>query len=124
MFYLLANLPHGSRVLIRRQKGTPLCSEILRLIGKNLRPSRQQFEDDTRRQFSALSKPRSVHGRGRTCAGTVILLVQCMVHCWFPWAGHLLKYKYIFQVKCTEAILSNSTRKLLRFEITKMLIAV
>jgi len=36
----------------------------------------------------------------------------------------MLKYKYIFQIKYTEAILSNSTRKLLWFEITKMLIAV
>jgi len=32
--------------------------------------------------------------------------------------------KYIFQIKYTEAILSNSTWKLLRFEITMMLIAV
>jgi len=31
---------------------------------------------------------------------------------------------YIFQIKCVEAILSNSTRKLLWLEITKMLIAV
>jgi len=29
-----------------------------------------------------------------------------------------------FRIKCAEVILSNSTRKLLRFEITKMLIAV
>jgi len=36
----------------------------------------------------------------------------------------MLKYKYIFQMKYKEAILSNSTRKLLWFEITKMLIAV
>ena len=36
----------------------------------------------------------------------------------------MLKYKYMFQIKYTEAILSNSTRKLLWFEITKMLIAV
>ena len=34
------------------------------------------------------------------------------------------KCKYILQVKCTEAILSNSTQKLLWLEITKMLIAV
>ena len=40
------------------------------------------------------------------------------------WAVTMLKYKYFFQMKCTEAILSNSTRKLLRFEITKMLTAV
>jgi len=31
---------------------------------------------------------------------------------------------YFFQTKCTEAILSNGTRKLLRLEISKMLIAV
>ena len=36
----------------------------------------------------------------------------------------MLQYKYIFQIKYTEAILSNSTRKLLWFEISKMLIAV
>ena len=35
----------------------------------------------------------------------------------------MLKY-YICQLKYTEAILSNSTLKLLWFEITKMLIAV
>jgi len=32
----------------------------------------------------------------------------------------MLKYNYIFQIKYTEAILSNSTRKLLWFEITKV----
>ena len=38
----------------------------------------------------------------------------------------MLKYKYIFQIKYTEAILSNSTRKLLWFEIkiTKILIGL
>ena len=35
----------------------------------------------------------------------------------------MLKYKYIFQIRYTVAILSNSTRKMLWFEITKMLIA-
>jgi len=35
-----------------------------------------------------------------------------------------LKYKYISEIKNTEAILSNSTRKLLWFEITKTLIAL
>ena len=39
------------------------------------------------------------------------------------WPFPMLKYNYIFQIKYTEAILSNSTRKLLWFEITKMLIA-
>jgi len=36
----------------------------------------------------------------------------------------MLKYRYIFQIEYSEAILSNSTRKLSWFEITKMLIAV
>jgi len=36
----------------------------------------------------------------------------------------MLKYKYIFEIKYTEAILSNRTLKLLWFEITEMLIAV
>jgi len=34
------------------------------------------------------------------------------------------KYKYILQMKYTETILSNSTRKLLWFEIARMLIAL
>ena len=39
------------------------------------------------------------------------------------WAGHFqcLKYKYTFQIKHTEAILSNSTRKLLYMEWSKSL---
>ena len=46
--------------------------------------------------------------------------------CWFPGlAISSAKIQiYIFQIKYTEAILSNSTRKLLRFEVTKMLIVV
>jgi len=40
------------------------------------------------------------------------------------WPFAMLKFEYIFQIKYTEAILSNSTRKLLWFEITKILIAV
>jgi len=41
------------------------------------------------------------------------------------WPLPTLKYEYIFQIlKYTEAILSNNTPKLSRFEITKMLMAV
>jgi len=49
-------------------------------------------------------------------AGTVLV----------PRAGHFQCYNMniFFQIKYTEAILSNSTRKLLWFEITEMLIAV
>jgi len=36
----------------------------------------------------------------------------------------MLKYKYIFQIKYTEAVLSNSTRKLLWFKTSKMPTAV
>ena len=35
-----------------------------------------------------------------------------------------LEYKYIFRIKYTETILSNSTQKLLRLEITEKRIAV
>jgi len=43
-----------------------------------------------------------------------------------PWAGdwQCQKCKYIFQIKYTEAIFSNSTRKLLWFETTKILMAL
>jgi len=48
-----------------------------------------------------------------------------LAQCWFPGLAIFnAKYKYIFQIKCTKAILSNSTRKLLWFEITEMLTAV
>jgi len=40
------------------------------------------------------------------------------------WPFPMLKYQYIFPIKYTEALLSNSNRKLLWFEITEMLIAV
>jgi len=40
------------------------------------------------------------------------------------WPFPMLKYKHIFEIKYTETILSNSTQKLLRFEITEMPIAV
>jgi len=40
------------------------------------------------------------------------------------WPFPMLKYKYIFHIKYTEAILSYTTRKLLWFEITKMPTAV
>jgi len=36
----------------------------------------------------------------------------------------MIKYKYIFEIQYTEAIFSDSTKKLLWFEISKMLIAV
>jgi len=40
------------------------------------------------------------------------------------WPFPTLKYENTFQIKYTDAILSNSTRKLLWSEITGMLIAV
>ena len=50
-----------------------------------------------------------------------IQLAQC---CFFWLAISRAKNKYIFPIKYTEAILSNGTRKLLWFEITKMLTVV
>jgi len=47
-----------------------------------------------------------------------------LAQCWFPGLAISNAKIYIFfQIKYTEAILSNSTRKLLWFEISKMLIA-
>jgi len=40
------------------------------------------------------------------------------------WPFPMLKYKYIFELKYTEAIISNSIRKLLWFEISKKLVAI
>ena len=40
------------------------------------------------------------------------------------WSFPMLQYKHIFQIKYSGAVLSNSTRKLVSFEITNMLIAV
>jgi len=48
-----------------------------------------------------------------------------LAQCWFPGlAISNAKILVYFQIKYTEAALSNSTRKVLWFEITKMLIAV
>ena len=40
------------------------------------------------------------------------------------WPFPVLKYEYIFQIKYTEATVSNNTLRLLWFEISKVLIAV
>jgi len=59
--------------------------------------------------------------RERKCADTIGTVVPVM-----GWPFPMLKYINIFFKlnKYTEAILSNSTQKLLRFETTKMLISV
>ena len=49
--------------------------------------------------------------RERKCADTIGTVLG--------WPYLMIKYKYIFQIKYTEAVLSNSTRKLLWFEIVK-----
>jgi len=66
--------------------------------------------------FKAKAKTSEGNAKREQTMGTVLV----------PWAGQfpMLKYKYIFQIKYTETILSNNTRKLLWFEITEMLIAV
>ena len=69
---------------------------------------------------AARTGQRSVYHRERKCADTTgTVLVPCM-----GWPFPMLKCKYICQTIYTEAISSNSTRKLLWFEITKILIAV
>jgi len=58
------------------------------------------------------NRVKALRNREQKCADTI------------GWPFPMLKYKYIFQVKYMEAILSNSTQKLLWFKITKMLTAV
>ena len=60
-----------------------------------------------------------LRNRKRKCADTIGTVPVPL-----GWPFPTLKYLYIFQIKYTEAILSNSIQKLLWFEITKMLIAV
>ena len=59
------------------------------------------------------------------CIGNESVPIQ-LAQCWLPGLAisAMLIYRYIFQIKHTEAISSNNTRKLLWFEISKMLIAV
>ena len=63
----------------------------------------------------------------QSCNGIILIGNESvsiqLAQCWFTRpAISNAKIKYIFQTKYTEAILSNNTRKLLRFEITKMMI--
>jgi len=70
-----------------------LGSERLRISGTGFRVTQQTV---------------SQHRMG--CESVPIQLAQC----WFlGWPFPMLKYNYIFQIKYTEAILSDSTRKLL-----------
>jgi len=62
------------------------------------------------------------------CTGKESVQIQ-LAQCRFPGLANgpipMLKYQYIiFEIKYTEAIISNSTQKLLRFEISKMSITV
>ena len=59
------------------------------------------------------------------CIGNESVPIQ-LAQCWLPGLAisAMLIYRYIFQIKHTEAISSNNTRKLLWFEISKMLTAV
>ena len=69
--------------------------------------------DQPTHHATCLAKGRIRRCGERKCADTIGTVPV-------PWAGHpfpMLKYEYIFQIKYTEAILSNNTRKLLRFEI-------
>jgi len=66
-----------------------------------------------------------LHDGSRAAVGNESVPIQLAQFRFPGLAIFTLKYKYIFQIKYTEAILSNSTpRKLLWVEISKMLIAV
>jgi len=66
------------------------------------------------------------YNKGQKCVSTTGTVPVQLAQCRFPGlAVSSIKMSiYFFQIKYMEAILSNSTRKLLSFEITKMLIAV
>jgi len=73
-------------------------------------PSSTRIRTPTLLWNSRASRYAHTPHRERKCAdttGTVLV----------PWAGRIQckKCKYIFQIKCTETISSNSTRKLLLF---------
>ena len=55
---------------------------------------------------------QQVRNRERKCADTIGTVLV-------PWPFPMLKCKYIFQIKYTEAILSNSTRKLPKLRLPK-----
>jgi len=67
----------------------------------------------------------SKHRRQTASIGNDSVPIQ-LVQCRFPGLAisNAKMYKYIFQVKYTEANSSNSIRKLFWFEITKIMIAV
>ena len=62
-------------------------------------------------------------GMGSGDCGRVVIEEKAHGASSLGWSFPALKCKYIFQIEYIEAVLSNSTRKLLWFEITKMLIA-
>jgi len=73
------------------------------------------------------NKPYNKSNESNKCSnfiGTKVCRCNWHIAGSLGWPFPMLKYKYIFQIKYTEAILSNSSRKLLWFEISKMLIAV
>ena len=78
----------------------------------------------TDRQIDTQTTRASVAIGRMLCIGNESAPIQ-LAQCRFPgWPFPTVKYLYSFQVKYTEAISSNSTRKLLWLEIIKMLTAV
>jgi len=71
-----------------------------------------------------LTVEQLVCGTSAQATGTKVCRYNWHSADFLGWPFSMLKCNYIFKIKYTEAILSNSTRKLLWFEITNMLIAV
>jgi len=74
--------------------------------------------------LSVAARPPEVAETDRGIWGTKVCRYNWHSAGSLGWPFPILKYKYIFHIKYTEAFLSNSTRKLLWCEVTKMLIAV
>jgi len=82
---------------------------VIMLVKKNSLDAIDAAREDVTLTQQVRLHPRN---RERKCADTIGTVLV-------PWPFPMLKYKYIFQIKYTEAILSNSTRKLPKLRLPK-----
>jgi len=132
--YFVHFLPFSALMLVvGRQEGHPACKKIERL-GAGLVVCLERGADLHTAQLMPLHP--------KTPSSLASFKSRLVLPFWFSltwvvlkksnnwhsagslgWPFPVLKYKYIFQIKYTEAILLNSTRKLFWFEITEIPVA-
>ena len=91
----------------------------------------RSYQDEPARQISRSGQPTNTHTRTlltdySTWTTKIVIGNESVPYNWHSagslgWPFSMPRYKYIFQIKYTEAILSNTTRKLSWLEISKML---